>query len=220
MVRTPRWARKIFRRAWWQLPTTEKVIYLTFDDGPQEAVTDKVLDLLYQYQAKATFFCIGKNAEENPELLHRVIADGHAIGNHTQQHLNGWKTQWQEYLQDVRQGEATLRNLAPHALGERPLFRPPYGKLTFAQYNALKRRNQVVMWDVLTCDYDPKVTPETVLANAMRHIQSGSIVVFHDSVKASKNMLYALPQVLKHFSEKGYRFKALPPETTAGHSRL
>ncbi|MFN8309577.1 MAG: polysaccharide deacetylase family protein [Chitinophagales bacterium] len=221
LVKTPAIARKIFRKAIWRASTKKKTLYLTFDDGPQPGVTGAVLDLLNQYNAKATFFCIGKNIEENPELFQRIIAEGHTAGNHTQQHLNGWKTNLLTYLDDVKACDAILDAQFAEATNtnNKRLFRPPYGKLTFPQYNYLKQRYQVVMWDVLSFDFDLKETKERVLENVIRHAENGSVIVFHDSKKAAEKVLFALPAVLQHFHDAGYSFQSLNAAAVANFRR-
>jgi len=203
----PALLRAVYSDCVWRVPGNEPVLYLTFDDGPTPGVTDKVLQLLRQWNAKATFFCIGKNIEENPTLFNHILSSGHAVGNHTQQHVNGWRTPHADYMENILQCEEVLNTHGAKNISK--LFRPPYGKLTLPQYRALKKDCCIVMWDVLTCDYSPSVSEEEVLANTLRYATSGSVVVFHDSLKAADKMLYALPKVLKHFSEQGYKFEAL-----------
>ena len=222
IVKTPKAARRLFPAALWKVRTREKILYLTFDDGPIEEVTPMVLDELKKYNAKATFFCIGKNIAAQQELFHRIAREGHTIGNHTQDHYNGWQTQNAIYFESVEQCEATraahmLREqlvLAGHgvetAVEEVHFFRPPYGKLSLSQYHHLKKSYKIVMWDVLTFDFDLKVTKEQVLDNVLQNAVPGSVIVFHDSLKAKEKMLYALPRVLEHYTNLGYRFEPLP----------
>ena len=221
IVKTPKAARRLFPAALWKVRTREKILYLTFDDGPINEVTPIVLDYLKQYNAKASFFCIGKNITANPDIFHRIYEEGHTIGNHTQEHLNGWQTTNATYFENVEQCAATLRAAMPQlvtpdgsaaetAISETNFFRPPYGKLSLTQYNYLKRSYKVVMWDVLTFDFDLKVTKEQVLDNVLKNAVPGSVIVFHDSIKAKEKMLYALPKVLEHYTALGYRFETLP----------
>ena len=220
IVKTPKAARRLFPAALWKVRTREKILYLTFDDGPIAEVTPLVLDELKKYNAQATFFCIGKNITSDPEIFHRITEEGHAIGNHTQDHLNGWQTPHGKYFENVEKCAATI-----HAFGqkipalsdsseidveERGFFRPPYGKLSPAQYNQLKKHYKVVMWDVLTFDFDLRVRKEQVLLNVLKNAAPGSIIVFHDSLKAKEKVLYALPLVLEHYTRLGYRFESLP----------
>jgi len=220
IVKTPKAARRLFPAALWKVRTREKILYLTFDDGPIAEVTPLVLDQLKEYNAKATFFCIGKNITAHPEILHRISEEGHTIGNHTQDHLNGWQTANAIYFENVERCAATLSTMMPKALvtqsdevvevEEKSFFRPPYGKISPAQYNQLKKHYKVVMWDVLTFDFDLKVSKEQVLGNVLKNATPGSIIVFHDSLKAKEKVLYALPLVLEHYSELGYTFEVLP----------
>jgi peptidoglycan/xylan/chitin deacetylase (PgdA/CDA1 family) len=220
IVKTPKAARRLFPAALWKVRTREKILYITFDDGPIQEVTPLVLDILKQYNAKATFFCIGKNITAHPDIFHRIADEGHLIGNHTQDHLNGWQTANQVYFENVEKCAATLAEAiripvsavsnSEVLVEEKNYFRPPYGKLNLSQYNHLKKSFTVVMWDVLAFDFDLKVTKEQVLENVLKNAGPGSIIVFHDSIKASEKMLYALPKVLEYYSELGYRFETLP----------
>lgn len=184
-----------------------RVLYLTFDDGPIPEATPWVLEQLAMYKAKATFFCVGDNLLKYPEVAQQALAQGHVLANHTHNHLKGWQTPLQTYLQNVAQCQTVLDALQP--VQGKPLFRPPYGRIGFRQAAALRHTYEIVMWDVLTNDYDQGLAPEKCLQKTLQHTQDGSIIVFHDSLKASKNMMYALPRVLDHFSGRGYTFKAL-----------
>ena len=223
--KTPQWLKALYPECQWKVDTDKKVLYLTFDDGPIPEVTTWVLDELKKYKAKATFFCIGKNIDENPEIFKRIIKEGHGIGNHTYNHYNGWKYVNREYYENIQD---CARVLAPflHPTSDirpptkvqpspvtrhppLPLFRPPYGKLKPSQYKYLKDKYRIVMWDVLTLDYNLQVSKTKVLNTAIKHAGPGSIIVFHDSIKAQPKMQYALPKVLEHFSALGYTFAAL-----------
>lgn len=186
----------------WRKPTSENVIYLTFDDGPIPDVTDWVLEQLAAHRAKATFFCIGDNVAKHPDVFQRVRAAGHAVGNHTFSHLNGWKTDDATYFDNIAQCQ---RVLPPTRL-----FRPPYGRITRSQAKVVGQSREIVMWDVLSGDFSPDLTPEVVLQKTLKYTEPGSILLFHDSLKARRNMAYALPRVLDHFGERGFRFDALP----------
>lgn len=199
-VKTPNIVRWFFYRLKWSFRTNRKVIYLTFDDGPTPVVTDFVIDELNKYSAKATFFCLGRNVEKYPEIYQRLLDNGHKTGNHTYSHLDGWKTSSKNYMADT--------NLARTFIKSR-LFRPPYGKLRQTQKLKLLKRYKVIMWDILSHDYDLKTTPEKCLSNVINHISKGSIIVFHDSVKAKPNLYYALPRILKNLTEIGYKFEAI-----------
>jgi peptidoglycan/xylan/chitin deacetylase (PgdA/CDA1 family) len=198
LVKTPWWLRMIYSGYTWRMPSTEKTIYLSFDDGPHEIATPFVLDTLKQYNAKASFFCIGKNVRLHPEIYQRILQEGHAVGNHTENHLNGWHTPNNEYLNNIQQAEEVIQS---------NLFRPPYGRIKRSQAKALNK--QIIMWDVLSGDFDPILTPEGCLAYCIKHTEAGSIVVFHDSAKAFNKMKYALPKMLDYFSHQGYQFKSL-----------
>lgn len=191
----------------WRIPTTEKKLYLTFDDGPVPGPTDFVLDTLAKHTIKATFFCIGDNVRKHPDVFKKVLDHGHVIGNHTFNHLKGWKTSLEGYVENTAQCERVFQDL--NAPSTRPkLFRPPYGRITRAQIHALREYN-IVMWDVLTNDYDRTKSPEACLTNSIRVTRPGSIVVFHDSIKAERNMSYVLPRYLEHYLEKGFSFHVL-----------
>jgi peptidoglycan-N-acetylglucosamine deacetylase len=197
----------LFRDLCWKIPAQENVIYLTFDDGPEPAVTPFVLDILKQYNASATFFCVGKNVETNPDLYKRIISEGHSVGNHTYSHLKGWSTDTTSYLEDV--GACTK-------LVDSALFRPPYGKISFRQYKELSKKFTIVLWDVITHDYDVTLDKTVALKKSIESVKPGSVIVFHDSLKAKDNLEFMLPALMKHFSEKGYRFEALSSELCKG----
>ena len=198
-----RLAALLYPQRLWQIPPQgAPTLYLTFDDGPIPEVTDWVRETLQRYQAKATFFCIGDNVDRYPQLLQRLKADGHTLGHHTQNHLNGWKTPLETYLQNSLETVPKI---------DSAWFRPPYGKITSAQAKALQAQGfKLVMWNVLSKDYNPKLKPEQVWQRVKHSAQPGSIIVFHDSLKAAPRMKYALQKTLEYFSAQGYRFKALP----------
>jgi peptidoglycan/xylan/chitin deacetylase (PgdA/CDA1 family) len=208
IVKTPAAARRLFPAALWKIRAREKKIYLTFDDGPIEEVTPQVLDILKQYNATATFFCIGKNIHAHPDIFQRLMAEGHTVGNHTQDHPNGWYVENDFYFENVARARESMmryRDREPNRI----FFRPPYGKLTLPQYNKLKKLYKIVMWDVLSFDFDLKISKEQVLENVLKNAVAGSIIVFHDSLKAKEKVLYALPLVLEHYSHLGYQFESL-----------
>jgi peptidoglycan/xylan/chitin deacetylase (PgdA/CDA1 family) len=215
-IKTPLVAKKMFPNYIWDIPTTEKVIYLTFDDGPTPNITNWTLDILKQYHAKATFFCIGDNIEKYPDIFQKTLNEGHAIGNHTQNHIKGWKTKAKAYLSNIAEAQNIIdfeiqkSNIKHDKWLECKLFRPPYGQITPKQGTQLVALEyKIIMWDVLSFDWENKVDKETCCTNVLTHASAGSIIVFHDSLKASKNMMYALPKVLEHFSKKGFVFKAI-----------
>lgn len=209
-VKTPWIFKKIYPDFVWEKTASEKIIYLTFDDGPHPTATPFVLDELGKYNAKATFFCIGKNVLEHPDVYRRIIDEGHSIGNHTHNHLNGWKTGDEKYFNNIFEAAKYI---------DSDLFRPPYGRITkfqakLLQQGAIKNVGQkqfkIIMWSVLSGDFDTTITPERCWQNALLNTKSGSIVIFHDSTKAWDRMSYALPRMLDHFSKLGYRFEAIP----------
>ena len=199
-MRIPGILRKIYPGLTWNIRGEEKVLYLTFDDGPTPDITAQVLSLLAASGAKATFFCIGRNAERHPEILRKITDAGHAAGNHTYSHLKGWYTPNRVYYEDIE--------LASQFVPSR-LYRPAYGMITPAQISYLKQRFRIVLWDVMSYDFDPSTSKEKCLSNVIRNAGPGSVIVFHDSVKASASLLYALPRVLDYFGGEGYRFEAI-----------
>lgn len=203
---------KLFPSVTWRISTPDKILFLTFDDGPVPEATPEVLDLLSAYKAAATFFCIGENIQKHPEIFKRLISEGHVAGNHTYNHLNGWKTASGEYIQNVDRSEESLKSLA-QPLKSRSLFRPPYGKMRLSQYSFLKRRYKIIMWDVLTRDWEQQRSPASCFERIQRKARPGSIIVFHDSIKARSRMLPALEQTLRHYSELGFRFESLKKYT-------
>lgn len=199
--KTPSVFPKLFKKYRWHFYSDEKVLYLTFDDGPIPEVTEFVLNQLKIYNAKATFFCIGKNVKKHPEIYERILKEGHAVGNHTHNHLKGWKSKTKKYLENIEKAEQFIHS---------KLFRPPYGRIKKKQARALLKRDyEVIMWDVLSGDFDTKISKETCLSNVLSNCRQGSIIVFHDSVKAQKNMEYALPRVLEYYTNEGYSFKGI-----------
>ena len=200
LVKTPKFIPNLFPNFTWKIPTQEKVLYLTFDDGPVPEVTPWVLEQLKEYNAKATFFCVGENVQKHPDVFERVKKEGHAIGSHTFNHMNGWTSDNVPYFHNVRYGAQVVGST---------LFRPPYGRIKRKQAQFLMRHYRIVMWDVLSGDFDTDLDGAQVTANVINNSNPGSIVVFHDSLKSLKNLKKALPTVLAHFSEKGYRFECL-----------
>jgi len=177
-----------------------KDVYLTFDDGPVPDITPAILEILAEREVQATFFCVGHNVVRYPELFRQVKEAGHSIGNHTFHHLNGWKTPPAAYVEDVNRCEQHFRTR---------LFRPPYGKFTPSQYFLLRNKYLFVLWSVLAHDYSRRITPDQCLSIAIRYTHPGSVVVFHDNLKAQENLLYALPRFLDTMLEQGYQFGSL-----------
>ena len=184
----------------WQVKTDEKIVYLTFDDGPIPDLTDQILKILADYNAKATFFCVGENVVRNSLIYNNILEKGHATGNHSHKHLKGWSTNHADYLDDIKEAGKFI---------DSGLFRPPYGLMTYRQAKALIKDYHVIMWSVLTKDYDPDVSKEECLKIALEGIRPGSIIVFHDNVKAREKVLYALPRLLEHLKNEGYRSERL-----------
>jgi peptidoglycan-N-acetylglucosamine deacetylase len=207
----PGFVKWIYPKRIWEGPAEDKSIYLTFDDGPLPQVTGWVLEQLKAYDAKATFFCIGENVKRHPDMFRKIIFEGHSIGNHTYNHLNGWKTGTDEYILNTLKCQRVIQKNLPEG---RPLknviFRPPYGKITNRQAKELQKRGfKVVMWSIVSMDYDIAITAERCHQNVLRNARPGSVIVFHDSLKAQPNLEAVLPKVLEHYSEKGYTFKSL-----------
>lgn len=199
-AKTLQWIQWFFRSITWRIPTTEKVIYLTFDDGPIPEVTPWVLETLAIFNAKATFFCIGDNVRKYPNIYKQILAKKHRVGNHTFNHLNGWRTWNKNYLANIDKCSEYVTST---------LFRPPYGKLKPSQTRQIRKEYQVVLWDVLSGDFDAEITSEMCLENVIKNATKGSIIVFHDSLKAEKHLRYVLPKVLEFYSKKDFRFETL-----------
>ncbi|MFN5325446.1 MAG: polysaccharide deacetylase family protein [Bacteroidota bacterium] len=196
-VKPPIWTRALYPGVVWNSTTNNKEVFLTFDDGPCPVVTPYVLDCLKRFNAKATFFMVGENVAANPLLYERVISEGHAVGNHTFSHLDGWKSPSGRYMENMDMCSLYVQS---------NLFRPPYGRLRPRQLSKARERYKVIMWDVMSHDYDYRVSPEKCVSNVLNHVKPGSIVVFHDSKKASKNISNALPLCMEALAKDGYTF--------------
>ena len=206
LTKTPLIIQKNFKNCKWRFFTLEKEIYLTFDDGPTPEITNWTLDILKKYNAKATFFCIGKNIVNHPEIYQQIIEANHAIGNHTHNHFNGWKYSAKAYIDNV----VLCDNIISKEGENSKLFRPPYGKIKKNQAKKLRDLGKkIIMWDVLSADFDTSISNQKCLENVLKNAINGSIVVFHDSVKAAEKLKYVLPKVLEYYSEKGFVFKAI-----------
>jgi peptidoglycan/xylan/chitin deacetylase (PgdA/CDA1 family) len=214
-ITVPRWLRWVYPGLIWNIPVEddEKILYLTFDDGPHPIATPFVLDQLKKYNAKATFFCIGRNVVEHPGIYKRILDEGHSVGNHTYNHLNGWKVKDKEYIDDILKAGEVI---------DSKMFRPPYGRITKFQSKVLRcerstdprtttsqYRFSIVMWSVLSADWDNNINGEKCYENVILNAKPGSIVVFHDSAKALQRLQFALPKVLEYYSQKGYRFHGI-----------
>ena len=200
-IKTPTIIQKFFSNYRWRFSSVPKEIYLTFDDGPSLEVTNFVLKELKKHQAKATFFCIGKNVKKHQNIYHKIQEEGHSVGNHTFNHLNGLLTKNTRYIENIQQASAYIVS---------KLFRPPYGRLKSSQARLLQQEGyKIIMWDVLSGDFDRSISPEKCLENVLKNTTNGSIIVMHDSEKAKDKIYFALPRILDHFSQKGYLFKAI-----------
>lgn len=200
LVKTPEILKPLAGDLLWNESRDERVVYLTFDDGPTESITLEIIDILKEYGALATFFCIGGNVIRFPKVYQALLDAGHKTANHTWNHMNGWEFSNYSYFKNVLECGSVV---------DSNLFRPPYGRITRNQVKSLKSRFKIVMWDVLSADWRSDVSPEKCLSNVVDNASPGSIVVFHDSDKAYKNMIYALPRSLKRLKEEGYTFSAL-----------
>src|SRR5690348_912716 len=203
LVKTPNLIKKLYPDRVWSMPAKRKQIFLTFDDGPDKEVTSFVLEELRKFEAKATFFCIGKNVRAEFEIYKQIIDERHRVGNHTFNHLNGWRTNDQVYLDDIFQAKKII---------DSNIFRPPYGRITRFQSNAIagdKFQLKTIMWDVLSGDFDTSISGEDCYLNVVKNVSPGSIIVFHDSIKAKERLQYALPRVLKYFKERGFNFEGI-----------
>ena len=197
--------KNIFSNYVWTIPNDEKKVFLTFDDGPTPEITEWVVAQLKKYNFKATFFCIGNNIAKHPELFNQLITEGHAIGNHTFNHVKGWNTPNKTYLKEVEKCEEEIQKASIKHIPSK-LFRPPYGKIKPSQSRKLRKLGyKIIMWDVLSADYKQTITKEKCLENVVKNVESGSIIVFHDSIKAFTNLEFVLPKTLQFLSENGYQ---------------
>lgn len=203
IAKIPRILSRTFRSLTWEIPAHGKEVFLTFDDGPTPEVTGWVLDTLAHYNAKATFFCLGNNVEKHPRLYQRILEEGHTVGNHTYSHKKGFRSGVGSYIADVEKAAQLI---------DSNLFRPPYGRILPGQVRAIKKEFRIIMWSVLSVDYDAGLDGERVVRNVTENVCPGSIIVFHDSVKASKNLFHALPKVLEYLGEKGFVLLPLAQE--------
>ena len=199
-VHLPGWVTRLFPEAIWLMPAGNNTLYLSFDDGPVPEVTPLVLDILKEKNIKATFFCVGENISKHPLLFERIKKEGHSVGNHTYNHLQGIKYNKKSYLNNIEKANELIAS---------NMFRPPHGLLTRAQYRAVIDKYKVVMWDVISCDYDSALSPKDCFNNVVDFVRDGSIITFHDSVKARENVLAALPEVIDHLTLAGYQFKRI-----------
>lgn len=203
MRQLPDFVQKIWRTPVWRVNPEEKAVYLTFDDGPNPEITSEVLEILDDYKVKATFFCVGENVLKHPDVFEEIKRRGHSVGNHTFNHVKGFNNSVEDYVNNVRKADEYIQS---------KLFRPPYGKIKPRQVRALKNDYKIIMWDFITYDFDSKVTPDEILKEVKKRSRNGSIVVFHDSLKAAKNVLTTLPDVLSFWNKEGYKICSLVDE--------
>jgi len=201
IVHPPEMLRSYYKNVTWRIPVDEKKLFITFDDGPIPDITPWALDLLSKYNAKATFFCIGRNVERHPEVFSQILDEGHKVGNHSYSHVRGMFKDHEEYLADIELGQKFIKA---------QYFRPPHGRIKRNQVEILKNQYTIILWDVLCMDFDTKLTPEKCWKNVVNYTKPGAIVVFHDSVKAEPRMKYALEKTLDHYGDKGFQFDVLP----------
>ena len=203
--KTPTILQRLYPGLVWHKRSQHKEIFLTFDDGPIPGLTPFVLATLAEFNVRATFFCVGDNLRKHSEIAKEAVSQGHRLGNHTFNHLDGWKTQNNVYVENIEKCDQYL----PEVGTARPLFRPPYGKINRSQIKIVRQAYDIIMWDVLSWDFSRKISPESCLKNSIKATAKGSIVLFHDNWKAEKNLEYALPRYIEHFVSKGFVFKTL-----------
>ena len=196
MLQVPEILKSVIKNVVWRINPAEKVIYLTFDDGPNSRVTPLVLDILDRFEVKATFFCVGENVSRFPDVFDEVKRRGHTVGNHTFNHLKGFEYSTDDYVRNVKKASEFI---------DSRLFRPPHGQIKPSQIKALKDDYLIIMWDFITYDYDKRIEPEKIIEKKKKRSRNGSIVVFHDSLKAEKNVLQVLPEALRFWKENGYK---------------
>jgi peptidoglycan/xylan/chitin deacetylase (PgdA/CDA1 family) len=208
MIKVPKIIKLLFFNQVWNIPNTENSIYLTFDDGPTPEITERVLEILDNHHIKATFFCIGDNVRKHPEIVQKIISKQHSVGNHTYSHLKGWKTKTKTYISNTEACEIKLNSL--FKIRNSKLFRPPYGKITpWQSYKLRKLGYKIIMWDVLSKDYDASISAEKCYENVIKNVSSGSIIVFHDSNKAKENVLNSLEKTIETLKNKGFNFEKI-----------
>lgn len=199
-IKTPKILHSLYKDAVWVLPNSQNEIYLTFDDGPIPGITEKCLNILKELGVKATFFCVGENVKRNSLIIDRMLDEGHQIGNHSFNHLKGWNTENKRYIDNIDLCDDLVHS---------KLFRPPYGKAKRSQLKVLGEKYKVIMWDVLSGDFDPKNSVEKVISNVVDSTESGSIIVMHDNEKCGEKMLASLPEIIQQLKQKGYKFKTI-----------
>ena len=200
-VKTPTIFKRLFPKIVWNFSEKEQKVFLTFDDGPSTNVTDSILTILEQEKVRATFFCIGKNVKKNPELADKILTLGHSIGNHSMTHVNGWRTRKNSYLRNINEASEYINS---------NLFRPPFGRFNLYSLDQILKKYKLVMWDVLSGDFDEKTEEKAVINNVINNVANGSIIVFHDNNKSKEKTLSALIKTIKKLKEKGFSFEAIP----------
>ncbi len=208
MIKVPKIIKLLFFNQVWNIPNSENTIYLTFDDGPTPEITERVLEILEKHHIKATFFCIGDNVRKHPEIVQKILSKQHSLGNHTYSHLKGWKTPTKTYISNSEACEIKLNSL--FKIRNSKLFRPPYGKITpWQSYKLRKLGYKIIMWDVLSKDYDASISAEKCYENVIQNVSSGSIIVFHDSNKAKENVLNSLEKTIETLKSKEFKFEKI-----------
>jgi len=200
-VRLPGFVTSLYKDAVWRFDETQKIVYLTFDDGPIPEVTPWVLELLKKEDIKATFFCVGENVKKYPEVYQQILNEGHSVGNHTFNHWQGLKHANDEFFRNIEKAELFI---------DSDLFRPPHGWLKNSQFRFLKKKFRIIMWDLISCDYDARIKPEKILRNITDFVRPGSVITFHDSIKAKFNLEEVLPLAIRWMKTQGYQFNAIP----------
>lgn len=208
MIKVPKIIKHLFFNQVWDIPNSENTIYLTFDDGPTPEITERVLEILDKHQIKATFFCIGDNVRKHPEIVQKILSKQHSVGNHTYSHLKGWKTPTKIYISNTEACRMKLNS--QFTIQNSQIFRPPYGKITpWQSYKLRKLGYKIIMWDVLSKDYDANISAEKCYENVIQNVSSGSIIVFHDSNKAKENVLNSLEKTIETLKSKGFNFEKI-----------
>jgi peptidoglycan/xylan/chitin deacetylase (PgdA/CDA1 family) len=204
--RIPNFVKWHYAEFYWQQPTEEKVLYLTFDDGPTPDATEFVLEELSKWEAKSTFFCLGKNIAKDKSILSKIEDQGHTIGNHSFSHLSGWESDIDTYLTDIKKCDDLLnKTLTKNS----DLFRPPFGRINKNQISELNKKYRIILWDYLIGDFDSSLSKYRCFERAKKNIKNGDVIVLHDNFKSFETLQYVLPRLLAHFSNVGYRFDAL-----------
>jgi len=211
MIHPPQVVKNLFGSITWNINTEKKVIYLTFDDGPIPIITEKILKALSIFNAKATFFCVGENVKKYPSIYREILSEGHSTGNHTYSHLAGLKTDTRTYIENIKRAKEYINS---------DLFRPPHGRMKKSQQNIIQKNYNIILWDVLSLDYDNRISEKACFNNVTHFTRPGSVIVFHDNIKAEDNMFYALTQTLQLYSQMGYKFEALNSQVIKKKTRV